>query len=73
MLIVDIIKKLKSLNKTILISSHIFSTLSDTCDEIHLLKDGLFVKAVQKADFQELDDEMKAFVVGDSVGKLRLI
>ncbi|MBR4323887.1 MAG: ATP-binding cassette domain-containing protein, partial [Bacteroidales bacterium] len=30
----EILLKLKELNKTVIISSHIFSTLSDTCDEI---------------------------------------
>ena len=29
----EILLKLKELNKTVIISSHIFSTLSDTCDE----------------------------------------
>jgi ABC-2 type transport system ATP-binding protein len=33
-IITEIIIKLKELGKTILISSHIFSTLNDTCDEI---------------------------------------
>jgi ABC-2 type transport system ATP-binding protein len=72
MIIVAIIEKLKSLHKTVLISSHIFSTLSDTCDEIHLLKEGVFVKRVEKQDFMALDAEMKAFFVGDRVERLRL-
>jgi ABC-2 type transport system ATP-binding protein len=33
-IITELIIKLKELGKTILISSHIFSTLNDTCDEI---------------------------------------
>jgi ABC-2 type transport system ATP-binding protein len=37
-IITEIIHKLKELGKIVLISSHIFSTLSATCDEIHLLK-----------------------------------
>ncbi|MDR2907099.1 MAG: ABC transporter ATP-binding protein, partial [Bacteroidales bacterium] len=36
-IIVDIIRKLKTLGKTVVISSHVFSTLSDTCDELFLL------------------------------------
>lgn len=71
-LIAEIIKKLKNLNKTILISSHIFSTLSETCDEIHLLKDGAFAKCVQKADFEQLEQEMRTFFVGDRVERLDL-
>ena len=47
-LISEIIAKLKSLNKIVLISSHIFSTLSDCSDEIRLLKNGYFSKNSQK-------------------------
>ncbi len=58
-MITEIIHRLQSLNKTVLISSHIFSTLSDTCDEIHLLRNGEFIKSVQKEDFGNLEKEMK--------------
>lgn len=34
--ITEIVHKLNSLVKTILISSHIFSTLAETCDEIFI-------------------------------------
>jgi ABC-2 type transport system ATP-binding protein len=50
-IITEIIHKLKELDKTVIISSHIFSTLSDTCDEIHLLSNGSFIKSVQQVDF----------------------
>ncbi|HOY21172.1 MAG TPA: ATP-binding cassette domain-containing protein [Haliscomenobacter sp.] len=72
MIITAIIQELVALHKTIVISSHIFSTLNDTCDEIHLLRDGAFVKRVEKADFQELDAEMKRFVLGDRIERLGL-
>lgn len=58
-MITEIIHRLQSLNKTVLISSHIFSTLSDTCHEIHLLRNGEFIKSVQKEDFGNLEKEMK--------------
>jgi len=72
MIITDIIKKLKELEKTIIISSHIFATLNDTCDEIHLLKKGIFVKKVLKQDFLVLEQEMRDFTVGDKIEKLEL-
>jgi len=72
MIITEIIKKLKALDKVILISSHIFATLSDTCDEILLLKGGRFEKEVSKGQFHELDQKMKEFALGDSINKLRL-
>jgi ABC-2 type transport system ATP-binding protein len=71
MLISAIIKKLKALNKTILISSHIFSTLSDNCDMIHLLKDGKISRTVVREDFSKLDQDMKDFIVGDRLEKLK--
>lgn len=72
LLITELIKKLKTLEKTIIISSHIFSTLSTTCDEIHLLKDGQFVRKVLPHEFQLLEQEMTDFTVGDSIDKLEL-
>lgn len=71
-IITEIILKLKALNKIVLISSHIFSTLSDTCDEIHLLRKGDHVKTVQKAAFANLEQEMKSIIVGDRIEKLDL-
>jgi len=71
-IIKEIIQKLKLLNKTILISSHIFSTLNDTCDEINLLKDGHFIKKVNKESFGELEKEMIKFSIGDRLNRLNL-
>lgn len=71
-LITEIIHQLKALQKTILISSHIFSTLHDTCDEIHLLKNGIFFRTAKKEEFEQLDREMKAFVIGNRIEKLGL-
>lgn len=71
-LITEIIHKLKSLNKIVIISSHIFSTLSDTCDEIFLLDRGNIIKSVQKADFSALEAEMKQATVGNKIEKLGL-
>jgi len=71
-IITDIIHKLKELGKTIIISSHIFSTLSDTCNEIHLIKDGVFTRKVFREDFSALENEMKALIIGDRIEKLGL-
>jgi len=72
MIITEIIHKLKSLNKIVIISSHIFSTLKDTCDEIHLLKNGQFQEAVQKEQFHELEATMKDVSIGNKIDKLDL-
>jgi len=72
MIITEIINKLKSLNKIVIISSHIFSTLKDTCDEILLLKNGQFEEAVQKEEFHELEASMKDVSIGNKIDKLGL-
>ena len=71
-LIAEIIRKLKELGKIVIISSHIFSTLAETCDEIHLLKNGEFIKKVHKQNFSELETEMKEFTIGNLMNKLDL-
>ena len=71
-IIVDLIHKLKALDKTVIISSHIFSTLSNTCDEIYLLQDGEIIKKVFREDFDALELEMKEFTIGNKIEKLEL-
>ena len=71
-IITEIIHKLRELNKIVIISSHIFSTLSDTCDEIHLLKNGVFIKTVKKEEFSQLETEMKEMTVGNKIEKLEI-
>lgn len=71
-IITEIIHQLKKMGKTILISSHIFSTLSATCDEIHLLKDGVFVRKVLPDEFDILEKEMKAVTINRRIDDLGL-
>ncbi len=71
-IITELIHKLKALGKTVLISSHIFSTLAETCDEIHLLKNGKLTKSVLKKDFVKLEKEMKDFTIGNQIEKLNM-
>ena len=72
-LLTEIIHTLKKLGKTVIISSHIFSTLSETCDEINLLSEGSIVKSVQRENFQSLETEMKQMTVGNRIEKLGLL
>jgi ABC-2 type transport system ATP-binding protein len=71
-IITEIIHRFKAMGKTVIISSHIFSTLNDTCDEIHLLKDGVFVKRVFKNEFGLLEQEMKEITIGNKIERLGL-
>lgn len=71
-IITEIIHKLKALDKTVIISSHIFSTLSDTCDEVLLLSSGNFLRSFQKTDFHILETEMKQMTIGNKIDNLGL-
>lgn len=66
-MISSLINELKKKGKMILIASHIFSTLKETCDEIVLLSGGQFDKHVQPEEFDLLDQEMRAHLVNDKV------
>lgn len=70
--ITEIIHHLKNIGKTVIISSHIFSTLNDTCNEIHLLSNGNIVKSVHKENFLELELEIKKVIIGNQIEKLDL-
>lgn len=72
LILVEIVHKLRELKKTVIISSHIFSTLSDTCDEICLFSKGKFIKSVKKEDFSMLEADMKEFSIGNKIEKLKL-
>ncbi|MDO6802737.1 ATP-binding cassette domain-containing protein [Wenyingzhuangia sp. 1_MG-2023] len=70
-MIVEVIKKIKNSGKTILMSSHIFSTLKEVCDEIHVLEKGTFVKSYEKNEFSLLEKEMNSFVFGNKLDSLK--
>ncbi len=72
LIITDIIRRFKKLEKIVIISSHIFSTLAETCDEIYLMKNGEIIKKVDQADFNNLEKEMKEFTIGNRIDKLEL-
>jgi ABC-2 type transport system ATP-binding protein len=71
-IILDILKELKNIGKTLLIASHIFSTLHDICDEIVVLKDGQLSQPVYKAGFAALEQEMKDIFIGNRIKNLDL-
>ncbi len=71
-MITEIIHELKALNKTVLISSHIFSTLKDTCDVIFQLKDGSIGQFVSKDLFSDLEEELKRETVRNGLDRLNL-
>ena len=71
-LITEIIEELKRLGKAILISSHIFSSLNTICDKIILLDGGTVKKVATKEEYNDLESELKATIVGEKIKKIRL-
>lgn len=53
-----IIENLKAKGKTMFISSHILSPLLYTCDEIHLLSEGVFKQTYTKDGFSRIDGDL---------------
>jgi ABC-2 type transport system ATP-binding protein len=72
MIITEIILRLKALGKTVLISSHIFSTLKDTCDHILVIENGQISRSVGRQQFDALEKEMRNFTIQDKVDRLEL-
>jgi ABC-2 type transport system ATP-binding protein len=68
-----IIRRLKERGCTVIIASHIFSTLRDTCDEILVLKEGRFGEAVMKERFAGLETELQQGLEKELSGRLDLI
>ncbi|MDF2517597.1 MAG: transporter ATP-binding protein [Sphingobacterium sp.] len=71
-ILTEIILRLKAMNKTVLISSHIFSTLKDTCDEILVIEAGRISKTVKKEHFGDFEEEMKEKILKKDIDKLWL-
>jgi ABC-2 type transport system ATP-binding protein len=55
----EVIQSLKELNKIIILSSHIFSTLKDNCDIIHYLDNHKVSEGVEKEQFSLIEEKLK--------------
>jgi ABC-2 type transport system ATP-binding protein len=53
-----IVTTLQQKGKTVFISSHIIEPLLTTCNEIHLLENGRFIKSFSQAEFDKIDDAL---------------
>ena len=71
-LIKEILKKLKENGKIVLLSSHIFATLQDICDELHYLKAGKIEKSVKKEEFPLIEELMKDAGLHEKLKKLNI-
>lgn len=71
-IIKELLKSLKEKGKIIVLSSHIFSTLQDTCDYLHYLKAGKIEKSVQKEKFKIIEELMKDKGLSEKIKKFNI-
>lgn len=71
LIINQVIQKLKEAGKAILISSHILSSLTDICDEIHFLKEGLISNSIPKGDFKTISESIEFENIEAKLSKLK--
>ena len=69
-LLKQLVINLKENQKTILISSHIISSLTDICDQILYLKDGTIDQIYQPCDYERIE---KDIISGDIKEKLSIL
>jgi len=71
LIVTEIVLELKRLKKTVLLSSHIFSTLQETCDLLYILEDGRCQRSYNKDAFSDLDRQLRVFG-NEGIGMLGL-
>ncbi|MEZ5103311.1 MAG: ATP-binding cassette domain-containing protein [Draconibacterium sp.] len=62
-----ILLRLKEKNKTIIVTSHIIETLTNLCDFIHYLEDGVIKFTRDKSGFSEFEQEVFAKIENENV------
>lgn len=71
LILTALLLRMKELGKTVIISSHIFSTLNESCDFIHYLDNGVISQTAQKANFTEIEQTLQRELIGDKLSKLK--
>ena len=73
LLLQEVLKKLKNLNKIIIISSHVFPVLEEICDNLNYLENGQIKSmAAGKEDFAKIAEEMSGMGVAKRIEGLVL-
>lgn len=68
----EIILQLKAKGKTVILSSHLFSALHDSCDRLYLLQDGLVAAEAGQGDFGAIEAKMRKEGIGKRIEALGL-
>lgn len=66
----EILVKLKELGKIIIISSHVFSLIRETCDVLHQIRDGKIIRSGGREVFNLVEEDMKGTRIGKRIDEL---
>lgn len=66
-ILTELIKILKNKGKTIILSSHIFASLTECCDEIIKLENGKLSNTIHREDFKLLEEELKSKILPQNI------
>lgn len=58
----SVMLRLKESGKTILVTSHVLSTLTSICNQIHYLEEGKIKSSREKATFEDFENELHAYI-----------
>lgn len=68
----ELLLKLRDLNKIVILSSHIFSTLREVCHQIVLLRTGLAPEIFSHTEFDSLEREMIPLNLSEKLLRIKL-
>lgn len=71
LLIKELILALKKANKMLIVSSHILSTLTELCDEIHFLENGIINTSTSKENFDTIEQKMNFAKLSAKISELK--
>jgi ABC-2 type transport system ATP-binding protein len=69
-IIYEILLRLKKQGKTILISSHIIESLTNVCDRVSYLNNGVIEREYLTADFKKMEQDLRDFIKSKVEGNL---
>lgn len=72
-IITSIIRKLKGYGKTVIVTSHIFSSLVTICDKIHVLENGKFKSTYEREQFENLRLKMETAIINNNLDRLGVL
>lgn len=71
LLIKELILALKKANKILVVSSHILSTLTELCDDIHFLESGIINTSTSKENFSSIEQKMNFAKLSTKISELK--